>query len=172
MQILDIALLDTSILRHTPRETVSGLLYLMLSKFFYESNYDLFFSQADVHYDYDNLSACFGEGSRDRLTSQRQTEGAGVVQELYCTFIKAAAEVGSLEEIYSSVTFFHPFLDFDCNFELPSICKTQSKARLESHYEEFLSYQTHNLGNVPFISPRLTAPAPPHARQSSLGSRP
>lgn len=157
IQVLDVSLLDPAVLRYTPRETVAGLLYLMISKFFYETNYDLFFDKAVPEYDYDNLSACFGEGSAARISSQRQTEGSGVVQELYATFIKAAAEVTSLEEIYASVAFFHPFLEFECNFELPSVCKTQNKARLESHYEEFLSYQTHNSGNVAFVSKRLRA---------------
>mmetsp|Transcript_9656 Transcript_9656/g.18848 ORF Transcript_9656/g.18848 Transcript_9656/m.18848 type:complete len:465 (+) Transcript_9656:41-1435(+) len=157
LQILDVSLLDPAVKRNTPRETVSGLLYLMLSKFFYESNYELFFDKAEPTYDYDNLSACFGEGSSARLSSQRQTEGSGIVQELYGTFIKASAEISSLEAIYASVAFFHPFLDFECNFELPSVCKTQNKARLESHYEEFLSYQTHNAGNVEFVSRRLKA---------------
>jgi hypothetical protein len=155
LQVLDVAMLDPSVLRYTPRETVAGLLYLMLSKFFYESNYDLFFDPAIPQYDYDNLSACFGEGSSARLSSQRQTEGSGVVQELYSKFIKSAAEINSLEEIYASVAFFHPFLEYECSFELPSVCKTQSKSRLESHYEEFLSYQTHNPGNIEFVSRRL-----------------
>lgn len=43
MQILDAGTLDAEVLKHTPRTQAAGLLYLMISKFFYESNYALLY---------------------------------------------------------------------------------------------------------------------------------
>jgi hypothetical protein len=77
------------------------------------------------------------------------------VQELYQEFISTAAGVKNIEEIYPTVSFFHPFLEFETSFELPVVCKLKSKAKLESHYEEFLSYQTHNTKNLAFIEENL-----------------
>lgn len=49
----------------------------------------------------------------------------------------------------------HGFLELELKMELPIVCRIQSKTRLESHYEEFLAYQTHNSNNLEFVTSKL-----------------
>jgi hypothetical protein len=46
-------------------------------------------------------------------------------------------------------------MELEVVVELPVVCKVMPKAKLESHYEDFLAFQTHNSSNVPFVSLRL-----------------
>ena len=169
MQILDVTCLDANILKHPPRLLAAGILYLMISKYFYETNYQLLYYNGPDYEEpspclalneYDNISLCFGDGTlgspaKEDFTETQNFESASVVQELYSGFISAALQIKNCEEIYQSVAYFHPFLEFEVVFDLPVVCKIQSKARLESHYEEFLSYQTHNPKNMDFVSSLL-----------------
>jgi len=146
MQILDVSLLHPTSLNFVPRHLTSGLLYLMISKFFFESNYSLLYYNGDTDNEADQSVE-----SNDPF----RLESTGTVQELFEEFISSAAEVENIEEIYESVSFFHPFLEFEASFDLPVVCKLQSKARIESHYEDFLSYQTHNQKNIDFVQSNL-----------------
>ena len=141
MQVLDVALLHPESMKFLPKHLACGLFYLMVSKFFFESRYSLLYFNGE-------------EESFDDLCDDNdpfRLESTGTVQELFEEFIKAAAGIENIEEIYASVSFFHPFLEFESSFDLPVVCKLQSKAKLESHYEDFLSYQTHNLKNIDFV---------------------
>jgi cyclin E len=140
MQVLDVALLHPDSMKFLPKHLSCGLLYLMISKFFFESNYAL------LYYN--------GEECEDNYDPFR-IESTGTVQELFEEFINSAAGIENIEEIYASVSFFHPFLEFESNFDLPVVCKLQSRAKLESHYEDFLSYQTHNQKNLDFVQNNL-----------------
>lgn len=163
MQILDVSMLKTESMKYLPRVLSGGLLYLMISKYFYETNYSLLYFNGP-EYDEpsrnshnDNLNMWFGDSKEfddecEELTESQHIEGATVVQELYSGFLAAALEIKNIEEIYQAVSFFHPFLELEIVYDLPTVCKTQSKARIESHYEEFLSYQTHNSHNLEFVS--------------------
>lgn len=142
MQILDVSLLHPACLNFIPRYLACGLLYLMISKFFFESNYALLYFNGQID-DEDEQSADGNDPFR--------LESTGTVQELFEEFVGSAADVENIEEIYESVSFFHPFLEFESSFDLPVVCKLQSKARLESHYEDFLAYQTHNQKNLDFL---------------------
>ncbi|CAG9327905.1 unnamed protein product [Blepharisma stoltei] len=169
LQVLDIGVLDIGIAKITPRIAASGLLYLMISKFFYQTNYNLlYYSGPDYHEsppvfeenECNNISMCFGDGEEGPagLEDHREAqnfENARVVQQLYSGFISASCDIKNIEEIYESVAFFHPFLEFEIVYDLPLVCKVQSKEKLESHYEEFLAYQTHNEKNVDFVTKKL-----------------
>lgn len=169
MQVLDLACLDSGILKLTPRTAAAGLLYLMISKYFYETQYTLlYYTGPDFQEsaaclainEFSNISLCFGDGETGPVALEDHTEAqnfenASVVQELFAGFVSSAAEIKNVEDIYEAVAFFHPFLEFEVVFELPLVCKVQSKAKLESHYEEFLAYQTHNINNVEFLSQQL-----------------
>ena len=63
-------------------------------------------------------------------------------------------DIIELDEIYAVIPFFNEFLSLPITYELPTITKIQSQAKLESHYEEFLRYQTHNKQAIDFISKR------------------
>ena len=165
MQVLDVAYLDSGVLRYSPRHIVAGLLYLMVSKYFYESEYRLFAhisvsdesGDSEVHKD--SLAVVFGDGNW-ALSPEEASEAAALkhakeVQELFGEFSRRALEVRNIEEIYPSVAFLHGCMELEVVVELPVVCKVLPKAKLESHYEDFLAFQTHNSCNVPFVSLRL-----------------
>lgn len=149
MQILDLGMLHPSSMKYLPKHLAGGLLYLMVSKFFFESNYALLYYNGDL-----KSSEKPFEESID-FNDPFRIECISSVQELFQEFIQAAGNIKSIDEIYPTVSFFHPFLEFEVSFELPVVCKLRSKAKLESHYEDFLSYQTHNSRNLSFIEETL-----------------
>ncbi|OMJ76763.1 hypothetical protein SteCoe_23775 [Stentor coeruleus] len=151
MQILDVSLLHPGSIKFPPKYLACGLLYLMISKYFFESNYAL------LYYNGDSQESDYREKELDESVEADpfRLESTGTVQELYEDFIRAAVGIENIEEIYGSVSFYHPFLEFESSFELPVVCRTQSKSKLESHYEDFLAYQTHNVRNLDFVQSSL-----------------
>lgn len=154
-QILDVACLQIEFTKFLPRVLAGGLVYLMVSKYFYETNYALLYYNGPEsetnRFGRNNLNLMFGEGefgNDDEMSEDQHIEGATVVQELYSGFLSASLGIGNIEEIYSAVSFFHPFLELDIIYDLPTVCKFQPKNKIESHYEEFLNYQTHNPNNI------------------------
>lgn len=165
VEVLDAAYLDAGVLHYSPRHITAGLLYLSVSKYFYSSNYRLFsyikhensIGKCDFEEKQDSLAVAFGDGKWERSGETAGMKWAQEVQELFEEFSRRALEVRSIEEIYPSVAFLHEFMELEVGLELPIACKVLPKARIESHYEDFLAFQTHNPSNVPFISPRLKA---------------
>lgn len=163
LQVLDVAYLDAGVLRYSPRHIVAGLMYLMVSKYFYETEYRLFAqmerSTEESDEFKDSLAVAFGDGawalSQEEAAQAAALKHAKDVQELFGEFSRSALEVRNIEEIYPSVAFLHGCMELDVVVELPVVCKVMPKARLESHYEDFLAFQTHNASNVPFVSQRL-----------------
>ena len=146
LQVLDLGLLLPGFMKFLPKMLASGLVYLMVSKYFFESNYALFYFDGDLKVaDNDELD----------INDPFRIECISNIQELFQEFISSAASINNIEEIYPSVSFFHPLLEFEASFELPVVCKLKSKAKLESHYEDFLSYQTHNVKNLAFVEENL-----------------
>ena len=148
LQILDLSLLNFEILKFFPKHAASGLLYLMISKYFYETNYSLLYFNGNYK---DNSFIEYQVGLDSDSLDSFQLESTGIVQNLFSEFLFAAVEIENIEDIYLSVAFFHPFLSIEAGFDLPNACKTQSKSKIESHYEEFLAYQTHNPKNLEFL---------------------
>lgn len=155
MQILDVSLLHSAAMKFMPRQLACGLMYLMVSKYFYETHYCLLYYTGDSK-DYSGEFARYSENNENlESLDPLHLESTAAVQELFSDFMQAAVEIENIEEIYGSVSFFHPFLEFEAVYDLPVVCKMQSRARLESHYEDFLAYQTHNIKNLDFISDYL-----------------
>ena len=159
MQVLDAASLKLDYTKYLPRVMAGGLVYLMISKYFYETNYSLLYfngpesEEKDVKVD--KLNFLFGEGEfedEEEMSENQHIEGATVVQELFSGFLAAALGIKNIEEIYPAVTFFHPFLEMEIVYDLPVVCKVQSKSKIERHYEEFLNYQTHNHNYQKFVA--------------------
>lgn len=148
LQILDLSLLNFEILKFFPKHATSGLLYLMISKYFYETNYSLLYFNGNYK---DNSFIEYQVGLDSDSLDSFQLESTGIVQNLFSEFLSAAVEIENIEDIYLSVAFFHPFLSIEAGFDLPNACKTQSKSKIESHYEEFLAYQTHNPKNLEIL---------------------
>lgn len=150
LQVLDAACLDVDVLRYSPRMAVAGLLYLMVSKYFYETGYAVLpaLRAETLLAPETSLSLCFGVG-------EEEPEQSHFVQLLFGAFAQKALEIRSVEDIYPTVAFFTPYLDYETAYELPVACRLVPRSRIESHYEDFLAYQTHNQGNLAFVSPRL-----------------
>ncbi|CAG9331526.1 unnamed protein product [Blepharisma stoltei] len=152
LQVLDTASLDSEIMKFPPRVQASSLLYLMISKFFYETNYNL------LYYDGPG-SDLQSEDSFDveEFSSDSHIESASIVQDLYAGFISSALNIQNIEEIYHSMIFFHPYIEIETSYDFPIAAKIQGKEKIESHYEEFLSFQTYNADAVKIVTQKLKA---------------
>ena len=141
VQLLDAAVLHPASLEFEPRVLAAGLLYLMTSKYFYDSSYAL------LHH----TGGCAAFGA----AYAAQWESAQAVQDLYLEFAAVAADIEHSSDLYAVAGFLHEFLDLEVPLELPIVCRVQSKSQLERHYEEFLAYQTHSTVTLEFVTRRL-----------------
>ncbi|OMJ85811.1 hypothetical protein SteCoe_12807 [Stentor coeruleus] len=155
LQILDAASLETNNL--LPKYNAAGLMYLMISKYFFESNYELLYYNGP-EYEPKNIAKMnmyIDENGAQINGIEFNLESSSYVQELYSNFISATLEIYSIDEIYEAVKYFHPIMELEIDYCLPIACKTKSKSNLERHYGEFLTFQTHSSKNLDFISKRL-----------------
>ncbi|OMJ79002.1 hypothetical protein SteCoe_21085 [Stentor coeruleus] len=136
VQILDCSLQHPQSLSFPYRHMASGLLYLMVSKYFFDSNYAL------LYYKYPD-SENFQQN--DYQNEYYSLENSEAVEELFRNFISCAAHIENLDEICPIANFFQAFLEFEMVFDLPVVCRVQSRSKLESHYEDFLAFQTYNM---------------------------
>ncbi|CAG9315892.1 unnamed protein product [Blepharisma stoltei] len=140
IHVLDASFLDQRTLRFPPRIIAGSLFYLMTSKFFKNSKYALFLHNTMF---------------QDQDCLQLEFEFACRAQQFIATFLSSTLEIDNLEEIYDSATFLMQYAEIDFTYELPMVCKLQSKERIEQHYEEFLTYQTHNPAHKDFVENRM-----------------
>lgn len=155
LQILDAASLECG--KFLPKYCASGLLYLMISKFFFETNYEMLYFNGPEYEPkrFENLNYYVDENGSELNGVEFNIESSSYVQELFSEFIEATFEVKSIDEIYEAVKYFHPLMELEIDFCLPVVCKTKTKATLERHYGEFLTFQTHSAKNLDFIVKRL-----------------
>jgi hypothetical protein len=155
LQVLDTSALEiTSIL---PKYMASGLLYLMVSKYFFESNYELlYFNGPDFSPKNKTRLAMYIDENGAQLTgADYNLESSSHVQELFSSFIAASLGVQSIDEIYEAVKYLHPIMEIEIDYSLPVVCRTKTKSNLERHYGEFLTFQTHTTKNLEFVSRRI-----------------
>jgi len=160
LQIMDVAYLDFNALRYSNRHLVAALLYLMTSKCLYETEYRLLKAVLGEE-EIGSLEVLFGtekmRNSREYANKADQLVFATQFQSLFLDFLRSSVEIHYIEEIYPAVAYLHGFLGFEASFELPEVCKMKPRAELESHYEDFLAYQTHNPAGVAFVSQRFSS---------------
>lgn len=155
LQILDASSLEVNNI--LPKFNAAGLMYLMVSKYFFESNYELLYYNGP---EYEPKIICklnmyIDENGAQMSGVEFNLESSSFVQELYSSFIKATFCVQNIDEIYEAVKYFHPLMEIDIDFSLPTVCKVKTKSNLERHYGEFLTFQTHSSKNLDFIANRL-----------------
>lgn len=160
MQIIDVAFLDYNALRYSNRHLAAALLYLMTSKCLYETQYQLLKAVLGEE-EIGSLEVLFGperlRNSREFVKKADQLVFATQFQSMFLDFLRSSVEIHYIEEIYPAVAYLHGFLGFEASFELPEVCKMKPREQLESHYEDFLAYQTHNPDSVAYISQRLSS---------------
>lgn len=139
LQVLDASILDVGILKYPPRHIAGALLFLAISEYFRQTHYSLLV-----------FSSPYTEIPAFEISDMQ-----GLVEEMFANFVGAALGVKSLDEICPAASALFPFFKIDLNNDLPPVCKLQSKSRLEAHYEEFLSYQTHNSSALVYVKNQL-----------------
>lgn len=155
LQILDAASLEVNNI--LPKYNAAGLMYLMISKYFFESNYELLYYNGP-EYEPKNLSKTsmyIDENGAQLNGYEYNLESSSYVQELFSNFINATLEIHTIDDIYEAVKYFHPLMELEIDYCLPIVCKTKSKTNLERHYGEFLTFQTHSTKNLEFIAKRV-----------------
>ena len=138
LQVLDAFSLSPDILKYPSRSVAAALLFLSISEYLRQTNYELitFSSECqNLHFAHVDLR---GEGEK-----------------LLNDFITTSLSFTSLDEICPAASALYPFFSIELNNDLPPVCKFQTKQRLEAHYEEFLSYQTHNQLSLNFAKTYL-----------------
>lgn len=158
LQVLDAAVMDHNLLQMTPRVASSGLLYLMLNKFFYMSEYSLiYYTGSDEVFHDTSLTMAFGNPSYTNhiVQSCRLEEGSNKVKELVCSFLSLAAEVSDPGTLEYAINYFESFVPMRCDYTPPLITRCLSREALEQQvYEEFLSFQTYNPYSREFVCTR------------------
>lgn len=138
LQVLDAFCLSSEGLKYNSRSVSAGLVFLAVSEYFRQTKYELITFRteyADLKYEISDL--------------QTATE------KLLNDFITASLSFDSLDEVCPAASAMFPFFKIELNNDLPPVCKFQTKQRLEAHYEEFLSYQTHNPSSLVFVKSYL-----------------
>jgi hypothetical protein len=154
LQILDASTLELHNLK--PKFIAAGLLYLMICKYFFESNYELlYYNGPESEGRYKNVKNSFVDDNGTQISGEFNIESSSFVHELFASFVLECFEVVSIEEIYETVRVFHEIIDIEIDFALPIVCKAKTKVNLERHYGEFLTFQTHTSKNLEFASKRL-----------------
>jgi Cyclin, N-terminal domain len=154
IQILDASSLEINHI--LPKYNAAGLLYLMISKYFFESNYELLYYNGPEYKPkkIDKANVYVDDTGKEINGIEFNIESSSYVQELYSNFVNASLAISSIDEIYEAVRYFHPLMDLEIDFCLPVVCKTKSKGNLERHYADFLTFQTHSSKNLEFMSKR------------------
>lgn len=134
LQVLDAFCLSAEGLRYCLRSVAAGLMFLAVSEYFRQTKYELLTFRTE-----------YSEMKYDSSDLQTATE------KLLNDFITASLSFNSLDEVCPAASALFPFFRIELNNDLPPVCKFQTKQRLESHYEEFLSYQTHNPNSLLFV---------------------
>ncbi|CAG9313933.1 unnamed protein product [Blepharisma stoltei] len=141
IHVLDAACLDQRTLKFSPAIIAATLVYLMTSKYFKTSKYALFLHNT-IFQDQESFT-------------HLEFDLACRAQQFIATFLASALEINNLEEIYFSAELLIQYIEIEFTYELPMICKVQSKERIEQHFEEFLTYQTHSPALKEFVENRM-----------------
>ena len=154
LQILDANSLELNNVK--PKLIAAGLLYLMVCKYFFESNYELlYYNGPDCADKYKNIKNSFVDDNGTQISGEFNIESSSFVHELFGNFLKESMDVFFIEEIYEAVRVFHELIELEVDFSLPIVCKAKTKVNLERHYGEFLTFQTHTSKNLEFATKRL-----------------
>ena len=154
LQVLDASTLQLSNVK--PKFIAAGLLYLLVCKYFFESNYELLYYAGPGAGDkYRNIKNSYVDDNGTQISGEFNIESSSFVHELFAGFIAESFDVFNVEEIYEAVRVFHELIELEADFSLPSVCKAKTKGSLERHYAEFLAFQTHTSNNLEFVERRL-----------------
>lgn len=154
LQILDASCLEINNIK--PKYTAAGLLYLVICKYFFESNYELlYYNGPGSESRFRNTKNSFTDDNGTQISGEFNIESSSYVHELFADFISACFDIWNIEEIYEAVRLFHELIEIEIDYCLPMVCKAKAKVNLERHYGEFLTFQTHSSKNLEFVTKRL-----------------
>jgi hypothetical protein len=138
LQVLDAFCLSIDVLKYSSRSVAAALLFLSVSEYFRQTNFEII---------------TFGSEFQNLQFSNVDLRGEG--EKLLMEFITICLSFSSFDEVCPALSALFPFFNIEINNDLPPVCKFQTKQRLEAHYEEFLSYQTHNQSSLNFVKGHL-----------------
>lgn len=141
-QILDVACLNTEIMRFSQKTVAASLMYLMVSKYFSESLYAL------LHYEGDDQGGFL-------FNEETACENPQIVDSLFGEFANETIELRKVADVSECVEFLYEYLEFDVLLDLPLACRVKGPEKVREHYEDFLVYQTHNVNNMEFITEKV-----------------
>jgi hypothetical protein len=72
--------------------------------------------------------------------------------QVFDDFFQRAVDIECVADLFTVVDYVAPFFSFQVTYELPKVTRYKPKEAIESHYDDFLAYQTHNPGNLAFFN--------------------
>lgn len=123
VQLIDASSLDIGYLRFRPRIIAACSCYMILFKHVKEQKYAPILLYESYKEEYEE-------------------EYVRNFMDLFLNFVSAALEIFVYDEMFACGNFLNRFVDVQVCYEFPPVCKTGF--RPENHYQEFLSFQTHN----------------------------
>lgn len=130
-QLVDTICLDACAYKHRKPAVVAALLYLVMHECFVKRRFSLFLGQREVHMDLTHNEYAF--------------------QELLSYFLQSSLGINRLEDIFATCDYVRGFLTLELKYALPTVCRLRTREQLESHYEDFLVYQTHHSDGLAFV---------------------
>ncbi|CAG9318909.1 unnamed protein product [Blepharisma stoltei] len=136
--LLDMLHMELSSYTFTSRELGIGLLYILIKKYFEQSNFSLFLlhNEFKTHF--------YNEEASD---AERYTQGSLILYEIFSDFAAKTAEIYDLQDmgfLFQLISLFSscaPNLNFR-SFDIRRECVGRERNQLS--YEEFLGIQTYN----------------------------
>ena len=156
MNIADATNLDLQSLDIEPRVLASALVYTQLFRLFSNTDFRMLnpVPVTEATNEFDNISAYFGDGTQapSHCGSVDIAESTSLCHMVLEEFFQKAVFIDSIEDLCEALQFVGQYAEISKSYDLPLVCKYKPKAELESHYEEFLAYQTHHSQNLQYIS--------------------
>ena len=133
MQILDSVVLDVDTLQYQPRILVASVMYLILS----------------MHYDVLDIEAIV-----NRVGYYSDYLEPNEFNEMFAMFLEQSFSF-ELAELLPTIQYVSDIFKVPFAYDIPKLnSKHQGN---DDHYEEFLSYQTHNKNVLEFIGARINS---------------
>ena len=131
MQLLDASILDLQTLQYKTRALVASFMYVILGK-------------ALSQFKLEQIQKEFP------LSSLYLLDQGFAFNDLFSRFLECNFSF-ALEELLPSIQFASTFFHLKINVDFPTAAKIDRETVLEGHFEEFLSYQTHDPSALKFV---------------------
>ena len=129
-QIIDLIKLDENHFFYNERYLIAASIFLVLCLNF---NFDFDFKNNQIIY--------------------QNSQIKNLIFNIYCNFIQQSFDYSFFDiQLIKSINYVWKFRNFKFTFDLPLIYQVEQKELENANYEDFITYQTYNEGNLEFLN--------------------